>query len=221
MADPFAGNDKDFDEATELSLHYQRSHALERGMDYQSNRGNPSTTVQAPAWWIKGVVVPHQNACFKKHFSNIAVFASSTWEEAGRRHIAKFADAPTYKSVRRVLMDATGDKDENCNSSWEMSELEETYDAWSPCNGKMLAVSYLAHITSWKTVWADIPMNYYDPGFWGALKQYTGFTKDQFYADFNEFIRIDNAEDEPPSGWAPSDADWMSADFLEVQYERF
>ena len=227
-ADPFGGDDTDFDEAIELSLHYaheyfhhyQRAHALERGMDYQSDRNNPSTTVQAPTWWIEGASVAHQNIWFKKHFSRLDVFANSTWEEAGSRGIAGVADDGTYKEVRRALMSAPGSKDENCTADWQMSELEETYDTWTSCQGKMLAVPYLAHITSWQTVWVDIPMNYYDLGFWGALKKYTGLTKEEFYSEFNEFIRAGDAEDDPPAGWAPTEADWTSADFLNVNYEK-
>ena len=84
----------------------------------------------------------------------------------------------------------------------------------------MLAAPYLAHITSWKTVWVDIPINYYDLGFWGAVKKYTGLSKEDFYSDFNEFIRAGGAEDDPPAGWAPTEADWTSADFLNVNYEE-
>ena len=117
-------------------------------------------------------------------------------------------------------MDAPGSRWPGCSTDWLMSELEETYDTWTPCEGKVLAVPYLAHITSWKTVWVDIPMSYYDLGFWGALQKYTGLTKQEFYSDFNEFIRSGDAEDDPPAGWAPTEADWISADFLNVNYER-
>ena len=93
-ANPFSNNengDNEFHAAIKLSLaytheyfhHYQRAHALERGLDFQWDRNNPSTTVQAPPWWIEGASVAHQNIWFKKHFSRLSVFASSTWEEAG------------------------------------------------------------------------------------------------------------------------------------------
>ncbi len=230
-ANPFSNNengDNEFHAAIKLSLaytheyfhHYQRAHALERGLDFQWDRNNPSTTVQAPPWWIEGASVAHQNIWFKKHFSRLSVFASSTWEEAGSRGIAGVADDGTYKEVRRALMGAPGNKAGNCAADWQMTELEDTYETWTSCPGKMLAAPYLAHITSWKTVWVDIPMDYYDLGFWGALKKYTGLTKEEFYSDFNEFIRAGDAEDDPPAGWAPTEADWISADFLNVNYER-
>ena len=231
-ANPFSNNevgDNEFHAAIKLALHYaheyfhhyQRAHALERGLDFQHDRNNPSTTVQAPPWWIEGASVAHQNIWFKKHFSRLSVFASSTWEEAGSRSIAGVADDGTYKEVRRALMNAPGDKDEDCAADWQMTELEDTYETWTvPCRGTLLAAPYLAHITSWKTVWVDIPMNYYDLGFWGALKKYTGLTKEEFYSDFNEFIRAGDAEDDPPSIWAPTEADWISADFLNVNYEK-
>ena len=63
-------------------------------------------------------------------------------------------------------------------------------------------------------------MNYYDLGFWGAVEKFTGLTKEEFYSGYNQFIRSGDAEDEPPEGWTPTEADWRSADFLNVNYEK-
>ena len=227
-ADPFGGDDSDFVEAIELSLnyaheyfhHYQRAHALERGFDYQSDRNNPSTTVLAPTWWIEGAAIAHQNIWFQTHFSQLSAFSSSTPDQIGAWHIAKAADSQSYKSVRRALMNVSGEEDGNCGTDWEMSELEETYETMSSCTGWRVAVPYLAHLTSWKTVWVDIPMNYYDLGFWGAVEKFTGLTKEEFYSGYNKFMRAGDAEDEIPEGWTPTESDWRSADFLNVTYEK-
>ena len=227
-ADPFGGDDSDFIEAIELSLHYaheyfhhyQRAHALERGIDYQYDRDNPSTTVEAPTWWIEPAAVAFQNAWFRKNFASLSIFSNSTLEEVTQRNIRTETDAAKYKRVRRSLAGVTGDTDENCTTEWMLSTLDETYDTWTECDGVGLAVPYLAQLTSWKTVWVDIPMNYYDLGFWGALQKFTGLTKDEFYTNYYEFIRSGDPEDEPSEGWAPADEDITEANFLNVNYEK-
>ena len=49
-----------------------------------------------------------------------------------------------------------------------MTEAEEDLDTWGGCHAVFLIPSYLAHLTSWETVFVDIPATYYDLGFWGA-----------------------------------------------------
>ncbi len=65
-------------------------------------------------------------------------------------------------------MGADGEKIESCSSDWVMTEAEEDLDTWGGCHAVFLVPSYLAHLTSWETVFVDIPATYYDLGFWGA-----------------------------------------------------
>jgi hypothetical protein len=227
-SDPFGGSDTVFNNKIKLALHYaheyfhhyQRVHGLERGFDYQSDRDNPSTTVQAPTWWIEPAAVAFQNIWFQTNYAGLEVFKDSRLEDVTGISIASETSDWKYKSVRRALLGSDGSKDERCASDWQLSNLDETYDTWSQCGGVGLAVPYLAHLTSWKTVWVDLPVHYYDLGFWGALEKLTGLTRDQFYSNFNTFIRSGNAEDDPPAGWAPTSADLAEADFLNIKYEK-
>ena len=227
-SDPFGGSDTDFNNKIKLALHYaheyfhhyQRVHGLERGFDYQSDRNNPSTTVQAPTWWIEPAAVAFQNIWFQTNYASLEVFKDSRLEDVTGISIASETSDWKYKSVRRALLGSDGNKDENCAADWQLSSLDEKYDTWTQCGGVGLAVPYLAHLTSWKTVWVDLPVHYYDLGFWGALEKLTGLTKDQFYSNFNSFVRSGNPEDEPPAGWAPTSEDLAEADFLNIPFEK-
>ena len=225
--DPFGGGGTDFNKAIELALHYaheyfhhyQRVHALERGHDYQYDRLNPSTTVQSPRWWIEPTAVTFQNAWLKKYFKKITIFENSTYDDIDNVSIANVSNANKYKYVRRALMGASGSKTSNCTTSWTLTSLEEKEETRTACEANDLILPFLAYKTSYKAVWVDMNIEKYDLGFYGALEKVYGKTKDEFYADFNTFIKSGNAEDEPPAGWAPSDTDIDDADFMNITPE--
>ena len=104
-----------------------------------------------------------------------------------------------------------------CSPDWYMSSLDETYDTFSGCSAAFMATAYLGYITSYKTVWIDIPQDYYDLGFWGSLEKHAGMSKQEFYDSYNEFLRTGDPDDEPPDGWAPPQ-NYISehADFLKI-----
>ena len=80
-----------------------------------------------------------------------------------------------------------------------------------------MATTYLAHITSYKTIWIDIPQDYYDLGFWGAFEKHVGMTNQEFYDSYNEFLRSENPEDDTPKGWAPPEGPISAyADILKI-----
>ena len=149
--------------------HYQRVHALDRGLDYQVDRGNPETTVQAPTWWIEGAAVAFQNAWFRENWQSLPGLKDLTLGQALSANIATVADARVYKENRRNIM-GYGDS-EKCTPDWYMSSLDETYDTYTGCSAAFMATAYLGYITSYKTVWIDIPQDYYDLGFWGSLEK--------------------------------------------------
>ena len=98
-----------------------------------------------------------------------------------------------------------------------MSSLDETYDTYTGCNATFMAAAYLGYITSYKTVWIDIPQDYYDLGFWGSFEKHVGMNKQEFYDSYNQFLRTGDPDDEPPEGWAPPE-NYISehADFLKI-----
>ena len=201
--------------AHEYFHHYQRVHALDRGLDYQTDRDNPETTVQAPTWWVEGAAVTFQNAWFRENWQSLPELKGLTLEQALSTSIANETNPWIYKENRRNIM-GYGDS-EVCSPDWYISSLDETYDTFSGCDAAFMATPYLAYITSYKTVWIDIPQDYYDLGFWGALEKHAGMSKQEFYDSYNEFLRAGDPDDEPPDGWAPPE-NYISevAEFLKI-----
>jgi len=195
--------------------HYQRVHALDRGLDYQADRSNPETTVQAPTWWTEGAAVTFQNAWYKENWQSFALLKDLTLEQAFSASIANETNPRVYKEHRTNIM-GYGDS-KVCTPDWYMSSLDETYDTLSGCSTAFMAAAYLGYITSYKTVWIDIPQDYYDLGFWGALEKHAGMSKQEFYDSYNEFLRTGDPDDEPPDGWAPPE-NYISeyAEFLKI-----
>tara|TARA_B100001123_G_scaffold113092_1_gene131741 strand:+ start:3889 stop:5259 length:1371 start_codon:yes stop_codon:yes gene_type:complete len=206
--------------AHEYFHHYQRVHALDRGLDYQTDRDNPETTVQAPTWWVEGAAVTFQNAWFRENWQSLPGLKGLTLEQALSTNIANETNSWIFKKNRRDIM-GYGDS-KACSPDWYISSLDETYDTFSGCDAAFMATPYLAYITSYKTVWIDIPQDYYDLGFWGALEKHAGMSKQEFYDSYNEFLRAGDPDDEPPYGWAPPE-NYISehADFLKIVPESY
>jgi hypothetical protein len=198
--------------AHEYFHHYQRAHALDRGLN---DRDNPEATVQAPRWWLEGAAVTFQNAWYKDNWQSFSELKSLTLEQALSISIANVTNSWAYKQNRSNIM-GYGDS-EVCPPDWYMSSLEDRYDTASGCNAATMATAYLGYLTSYKIVWIDIPQDYYDLGFWGSVKKHTGMTKQEFYDSYNEFLRTGDPDDEPPDGWVPPE-NYISeyADFLKI-----
>ena len=48
-----------------------------------------------------------------------------------------------------------------------------------------MATAYIAYKSSHKTVWIDIPQDYYELGWWGAFEKHVGLTKQEFFDEYN------------------------------------
>jgi len=201
--------------AHEYFHHYQRAHALDRGVDYQRDRYKPETTVQAPRWWIEGAAVTFQNAWYQANWKSLSFLNDPS---ARNVSISSVSSSRQYKSVRRSIMGTSSeDTWTGCSPEWHMTTAEETKEYYSDCRANIMATAYLAYKTSYKAVWIDIPQDYYDLGFWGAFEKHVGMTKQEFYYEYNAFLRTGDPEDEPPDGWAPPKGPISAyADFLQI-----
>ena len=83
-----------------------------------------------------------------------------------------------------------------------MTELDRSYDTSGFCFIG-IANAYLAYITSYETVWVDIPKDIYDLTFEGSFEKHTNMTLDEFYDKFNSFMRDGDPDDLPPPGFFP------------------
>ena len=84
-------------------------------------------------------------------------------------------------------------------------------------------IHFMASISSWEVVLRDIPSQYYEYGFWGAVELYTGLNEEEFYKQFNETMRLTNWEDismtYAPEGWnIPDESIDAHVDFYNIDY---
>ena len=187
--------------AHEYFHHYQRVKAMERGLDYQSGM----CSVDAPRWWIEGAAVTFQNAWFRENWKNIPALKNKGWEKLKGEIIGNYTRGDLYEEVRRALMGTAGNKAKDCQKSWNLSSRHQRYDSGDNCVAQYLAVPFMAYKSSYKTVWIDIPNDYYEIGFWGALEKHLGLSEQEFYDEFNAFMRSGNVGSNPPKGWKPRD----------------
>ena len=84
---------------------------------------------------------------------------------------------------------------------------------------------FLAYKSSWQAALRDIPADYYELGFWGAVEKHTGLNQQEFFDEFNELLRSVDAEsiDEnyAPEGWKTPDLPMTDiVDFLNIDYYK-
>ena len=102
----------------------------------------------------------------------------------------------------------------DCSLDWYMTSADAVS---TTCDGALVAVPFMAYKSSYKTAWIDIPQDYYALGFWGAVEKHLGLAEQEFYDEYNAFIRSGDPDDEPPVGWVPPKGPISAyADFLQI-----
>ena len=84
---------------------------------------------------------------------------------------------------------------------------------------------FLAYKSSWQAALRDIPADYYELGFWGAVEKHTGLNQQEFFDAFNELLRSVDAEpideDYAPDGWKTPDPPMTYiVDFTNIHYYK-
>ena len=212
-------------DAHEYFHHYQKAHALERGLDLASDPDNPETTVQAPRWWIEGAAVSFSHAWYKANWESLSFMKDQTVMWYGQEYdlatanIGTVATAQDFKNTKKLVRGELEGHEigAGCTSDWKLQESEEDSATETRCFSSLQAVAYMAHLTSWKTVWIDIPQDYYDLGFWGSFEKHIGMEKQEFYDAYNNLMTSGDVNDAPPEGWTvPEGAISEYADFLKI-----
>ncbi|MFC1601400.1 hypothetical protein ACFL34_03535, partial [Candidatus Sumerlaeota bacterium] len=79
----------------------------------------------------------------------------------------------------------------------------ETYERRGCKETQMLAVAYLASLSSCQTVYVDFLRDTYDLGWEDSFKKHFGMTKQEFYDEFNAFMLSGDVDHDPPAGMFP------------------
>jgi hypothetical protein len=106
-----------------------------------------------------------------------------------------------YRDVKRAAHGVSHQGD-RCNG-YVFGPAEESYETMRCFFG--MANAYLAYLTSYQTLWVDIPMDIYELGFEKSFQKHTDMTLQEFYDQFNAFLSQGDPNDPPPAGFFPED----------------
>ena len=215
--------------------HYQGMHALDRGLDFQSDVDNPDNTVNSPRWWTEGAPMAAEFWWLRSNWMMIDSLKDHPEVEPNimdrinyRRNQSfwwfsqRLQKGPPYTHPQGFTNNFS-----DC-SSWMMGPehaypwpLPESSDGCANDIAGIAPIHFMAHKSSWQAVLRDIPADYYEYGFWGAVEIHTGLNQQQFYAEFNAIMRsvdwttMDRSY--APEGWNIPDASIEeTVDFLNI-----
>ena len=221
--------------------HYQRAHALDRGLDYQSAPADdPNQSVHAPWWWIEGAAMAAEFWWIRSNWSNLNFFDqydSEAIENVISYHMSGRNSSFWWFSQRiqspGPYTDWEGHTNHDLNdcSNWELGfEHSDGYPESGHNNddcendlAPFAPIHFMAHRSSWEVVLKKIPEDYYEYGFWGALELNLGLSEQEFYDEFNQIMRSSNWEEIDtwfaPNGWnIPNNSIEDTVDFENIEY---
>lgn len=170
-------------------------HRYQRAYHRELNMGTPE--VGTPMWWIEGAAIVFPNIWLSQNYQNISAFEGLGFYDVN----VEGMDLNSWYAWTKKEAMGVSDYD-RCNN-YEFGKNEEQYETAQCFIG--MANAYLAYITSYQTVWVDIPSDIYELGFAKSFEKHVGMTMDEFYVKFNAFLREGNPDDLPPEGFWPTE----------------
>ena len=167
---------------------YQRRSFLDKNMNDD-----------APTWWIEGAAIYFQNLWMLQNYSKFSKLSGLNYERELTNHGR--SQAENYKSYKRIFQGIEVGRG-SINENWYLTSLEESYQTRDNNTQTFveIVVAYLAYITSPEIAMIKILEDSYDLGFEGSFEKHTGLNYQEFYEDFNNFMRSENPNSEPPLG---------------------
>ena len=171
-------------------------HRYQRAYHYELNMGNLDS-IDTPVWWIEGAAILFPNIWLNQSWQDIKLFKDLSFQDIEAEGVNLEL---WYKSARKAAQ-GESHPDDRCND-YMMNSLDSSYDTSAFCFIG-IANAYLAYLTSYETVWVDIPKDIYELSFQGSFEKHTNMTLEEFYDKFNSFMREGNSDDPPPLGFFP------------------
>ena len=174
--------------AHEYFHRYQRAYHLDLNMGTQE--------VGTPQWWIEGAAILFPNIWLNTNWEDLSAFSGLPFDQVDVEgsNLNRW-----YRDVKRAAHGVSHEGN-RCNG-YVFGPAEERYET-SRCFIGM-ANAYLAYLTSYQTIWVDIPMGIYELGFEKSFQKHTNMTLQGFYDKFNTFLKQGDPDDLPPAGFFP------------------
>lgn len=178
--------------AHEYFHHVQKAHELAAG----AIKGNDNDLVKPPQWYTEGAAQIIPIWLLRDNFSKL-----SLTKKLGLtyRTVTNDDDDPLRNGLGsgRGWVENTfkSEKEEIIFGGKTCAAKEETYDG--KCDEHLMA-TYLMYITSPQVALVDIMEDQWELGFEGSFAKHVGLTLDQFYEEYNHFMKQGRPEDTPP-----------------------
>lgn len=190
--------------AHEYYHHVQRAHDLAAGTIF----GNSEDMVKAPTWYIEGTAQIVPMWLLRDYFDDLTIS-----KELGLTYEQFVEDAKLRNSVgggagwpdisfglmKQALLGVADSNSYLADCDYADSR-EENYETSVGCDVHIMA-SYLMYITSPQIALVDIMEDQWTLGFEGSFAKHVGLSLDQFYVEFNNFMKQGKVETGVPSEW--------------------
>lgn len=192
--------------------HVQNAHLLDReNAMYDDCCGLGDLPIGSPAWFVEGQAIVFPALFFRDLYDEFEIVKEHNLEGtclesvslndqslAGR--MARMADCNllTDYGHARDMLQGRVDYAPDCNGFGPLEEYRET----SVCHGPVWPMFnyYLAYRSSYQTLFNDLHQDLWALEFDAAFEKNFGFTKEQAYEEFTEFMADNPA---PPEGFFP------------------
>ncbi|MDA7622244.1 hypothetical protein N8657_00605 [bacterium] len=184
--------------AHEYYHHVQNAHDLAAGIIF----GNNNDLVKAPSWYVEGTAQIIPMWLLRDNFEELSLSKQYglTYEQAVldsqlSNALGSGAGSPnnSYIEMKMALL---GKADSN-NKCDYVDSREELHDTSVGCDWHIMT-SYLMHITSPQVALVDIMEDQWMLGFEGSFAKHVGLTLNEFYEEFNNFMKGGSIDDDPP-----------------------
>ena len=202
--------------AHEYYHHFQGKFVYGRALAMDTDCCGLYKPINAGAWHTEGAAIVFPNLLFREIYDDLSLTIDNNYPQPERTdNNLSLPDKicskiwcdweGAYFEVKQHFM-GQGTYDEGDVRCLEMSSLEDYRDTWS-CGiaGAFIANMYLAYITSFETMFFGILADSYETSFPESFEKNVGMSLDEFYIDFNNFMREGNIDDPPPPGFFPTE----------------
>jgi hypothetical protein len=168
--------------------------------------------VGAPTWYIEGTAQIVPMWLQRDYFDELTLSKELglTYEQVVqdaklRNSVGAGAGWPdiSFGQMKQALF-GQADPENNWMASCDyVDSREENYETSVGCDWHIMA-SYLMYITSPQIALVDIMQDQWTLGFEGSFAKHVGLTLDQFYVEFNNFMKQGSVEEGEPWEWEGS-----------------
>ena len=179
---------------------YQGTYTLDRAFGSSIDCCGLRNPIEAPAWYGEGQAIIFPNLWLRHAWKELSAFKGLTFDDV---NVEQMDLEKYYKEARatiRGLPNESGDIEE-CDA---FTSDEESYDKnrcswlhWGMFN------AYIAHLTSYQTLWVDMMEDFYLLGFPASFEKHVGMTQEEAYASYNAFMKTGPVDAPSPAGFFP------------------